>query len=241
MVDCIVLAHQELSMEELGMFVAILWECWNARNRFIFESIEDDVTQVSSRARRFVASYREMKDTMGVSGQSHPAAWKPPPAGLLKLNFDSGQLGEQGWGNGFVVRGSDGAVVLAGVQQKQGTITLAGGEAQACLFALQSAQQYGISSLCVEGDCLPLIQKLQNKTVEDNFVGFIISNILALVVQFEFVAFSFVQREGNAVAHDLAHWLSVVWGSRFWCENVPDEIVTHASGDMFTYIDSHLI
>jgi len=68
MVDCIVLAHQELSMEELGMFVAILWECWNARNRFIFESIEDDVTQLSSRARRFVASYREMKDTMGVSG-----------------------------------------------------------------------------------------------------------------------------------------------------------------------------
>ena len=95
------------------------------------------------------------------------------------------------------------------------------GEALACLFALQSVQRYGISSICVEGDCQPLIQKLQNKTVEDNFAGFIIADILTLVTQFEFVAFSFVKREGNTVAHKLAHWPPVVWGSRLWANNVP--------------------
>ena len=93
----------------------------------------------------------------------------------------------------------------------------------------------------MEGDRLPLIQKLQNKTVDDNFVGLIISDILSLVEQFEFTAFSFVKREGNVVAHDLAHWLPVRWGSRIWTDNVLDAIVTRASEDMFVYIDSNLI
>jgi len=79
------------------------------------------------------------------------------------------------------------------------------GEAQACLFTLRTAHQYGFSHLCVEGDCLPLIQKLQNKTVDDNCVGLIVSDILSIIDQFEFIVFSFVKREGNAVAHVLAH------------------------------------
>ena len=113
-----------------------------------------------------------------------------------------------------MVRGDDGTIILVGVQQRPGTIASEIGEAQACLFALQSAQQYGFLKLCVEGDCLPLIQKLQNKTVEDNFVGLIISDILNLVKQFEFTAFSFVKREGNKVAHDLAHWLPLSYEDR---------------------------
>ena len=93
----------------------------------------------------------------------------------------------------------------------------------------------------MEGNCLPLIQKLQSKTVEDNFVGFVISDILNLVDQFEFVAFAFVKREGNGVAHELAHWLPVVWESRIWADNIPDAIVARASENMFAYIDSNLI
>jgi len=69
----------------------------------------------------------------------------------------------------------------------------------------------------------------------------IIFDILSLVEQFEFITFSFVKREGNAVAHDLAHWLPVRWGSRIWADNVPEEIVARTSESMFAYIDSNLI
>ena len=199
------------------------------------------MAQLSKKTERFVLSYRQMQEQTGVTENAHPTVWKPPPMGMVKLNFDSGRIGEQGWGSGFVVRGHDGMIILAGVQHKQGKGTALIGEAQACLFALQSAQQYGISNLCVEGDCLPLIQKLQSKTAENNFVGFVISDILNLVDQFEFVAFSFVRREGNGVAHELAHWLPVVWESRIWADNVSDAIVARASKDIFAYIDSNLI
>ena len=64
---------------------------------------------------------------------------------------------------------------------------------------------------------------------------------MKLVEQFEFVAFSFVKREGKRVAHDLVHWLPLSLEARVWVDNVPEEIVSRASGDMFEYIDSNLI
>ena len=123
------MASQVLSTDELGMFVAILWECWNARNRFIFGSIEKNVAQLSKRAVHFVMSYRQMKEQTCTNGHAQPTAWKPPTMGILKLNFDSGKIGEHGWGGGFVVRGYDGTIVLAGVQQRQGTTASVIGEA----------------------------------------------------------------------------------------------------------------
>ena len=105
MSDCILVARKELSLDELGMFVAILWECWNVRNQFIFGSPDMDVALRSSRAIRFVTSYRQMREPLCSSGCAAPTGWKPPSTGMLKLNFDSGQIGEQGWGSGFVVRG----------------------------------------------------------------------------------------------------------------------------------------
>ena len=57
----------------------------------------------------------KFKVKLCVGERAPPAVWKAPPTGMVKLNFDSGQIGEQGWGSGFVVRGFDGAVVLAGV------------------------------------------------------------------------------------------------------------------------------
>jgi len=130
------MVSRELSMDDLGLFVAILWECWNARNRFIFGSIEENVAQLSKRTVQFVMSYRQMKEQTCTTGHAHPTTWKPPTAGVLKLNFDSRQVGEHGWGGGFAVRGYDEAIVLVGVQQRPGTMAPKIGKAQACLFAL---------------------------------------------------------------------------------------------------------
>jgi len=90
--------------------------------------MEENVAQLSKRTVQFVMSYRQMQEQTCKDGHVHPKVWKPPTMGILKLNFDSGKIGEHGWGGWVCGRGYDRAIVLAVIR-----------EAKACLFALQTA------------------------------------------------------------------------------------------------------
>ena len=57
--DCLECAPNRLSPEELGEFIAILWECWNARNRFIFGKPDNRLDVLGDRAMAFVRSFWE--------------------------------------------------------------------------------------------------------------------------------------------------------------------------------------
>jgi len=86
------------------------------------------------------------------------------------------------------------------------------------------AKEYGYHSLVVEGDCLALIQKLQHQVIDDNVLGFIVSDILHIAKTFSFI--SFIKREGNKLAHDLAHWLPLSSEDRLWVNDVPNHILS---------------
>ena len=38
--DCLQAAFQRLCHDQFGDFLAVLWKCWNARNRFIFNGVD---------------------------------------------------------------------------------------------------------------------------------------------------------------------------------------------------------
>jgi len=84
--------------EELGHFVAIVWECWNARNRFIFEMPDYNLSVLGVRAMKMVQSYTKAQEVHVVPAVSHQTQWKPPIFAVVKLNFDCGKVGEDGWG-----------------------------------------------------------------------------------------------------------------------------------------------
>ena len=92
----------------------------------------------------------------------------PPEAGILKLNFDAGLVGEKGYGWGFVLRNYLGDVEIMGVKQGDGFSDPETEEAQACLFALRIAVAYGYRRLEVEGDCLGLFGKLTSKAIPNS-------------------------------------------------------------------------
>jgi len=100
-------------------------------------------------------------------------------------------------------------VVLVGVKQHVGFSTPEIEEARACQFALCTTMAYLYGHLVVEGDCLALISKLHKKFVPNNSLGFFISDILSLSVSFNFIAWSFVKRVCNSVAHALTSSLSL--------------------------------
>jgi len=43
--------------EQLGAFVAVIWECWNARKRFIFQKPDHNLGILGARVENFVKSY----------------------------------------------------------------------------------------------------------------------------------------------------------------------------------------
>ena len=55
------LAASCLDRDELGIFVAIIWECWNARNRFIFQKPDHNLAVLGQRATSFTKQYFKLK------------------------------------------------------------------------------------------------------------------------------------------------------------------------------------
>ncbi|KAJ8439711.1 hypothetical protein Cgig2_009535 [Carnegiea gigantea] len=106
-----------LDTAQLGDFLAIMWECWNARNRFIFSAKDGWRGGLASRAVGFVKSFREMKEQeVKDPYEQNTQFWKPP---------DSGE------------------VVLAGVEQQMEFHGAELEEARACLFALKAVIAHG--------------------------------------------------------------------------------------------------
>ena len=122
--DALLQASKVLSLDRLGEYVAVLWECWNLRNRFIFEKKVDNGDALASRAVAFVLNFRRMRDEESPVPQSTDAScWRPPSLGIFKLNFDAGKVGQNVREWGFVVRDHMGEAVLACVTQAEGFIS----------------------------------------------------------------------------------------------------------------------
>ncbi|KAJ8436631.1 hypothetical protein Cgig2_029877 [Carnegiea gigantea] len=53
--DCIANASHTLDDDAFGDFLAVMWECWNARNRFIFSTPDRNLATLGKRALDFLA------------------------------------------------------------------------------------------------------------------------------------------------------------------------------------------
>jgi len=169
------------------------------------------------------------------------ASWMPPDTGIHKQNFDAGLAGENRHGWGFFIRNNQGDVELMGVKQGMGFLTPEIEEARACLFALRTALDHRYRHLIVEGDCQALIGKLKSKSTPNNSLGYFILDILLLSVSFDFIAWSFIKRGCNTVAHAIAHFQPIVSHERIWREGGPESIYNLATKYMCTFIDHTLI
>jgi len=75
---------------------------------------------------------------------------------------------------------------------------------------------HGYRHLVVEGDCQGLIGKLKSKSIPDNSLGYFVSDILSSTVNLDFIAWSFVERGCNKVAHAIAHLQPIDYRDRIW-------------------------
>jgi len=74
--DCITNASHTLDDDAFGDLLAVMWECWNARNRFIFSSPDRNLATLGKCALDFVRSYHLHQET------TPPPTWLTPLPGL---------------------------------------------------------------------------------------------------------------------------------------------------------------
>ena len=77
-------------------------------------------------------------------------------------------------------------------------------EALAIRQALHMAKERGWRKVLVQSDCKGIVDKINARMADDPKTGVVIFDILKLRQDFTECSFSFIQREGNFVAHHLA-------------------------------------
>ncbi|KAJ8437744.1 hypothetical protein Cgig2_009459 [Carnegiea gigantea] len=88
--DSLMFVHDTRGPDEAGDYIAVLWEVWNSRNWFIFNSPDLAPKQLARRAITLVHDFREARLAPCPPSDTQVGKCVPPPSSIWKLNFDAG-------------------------------------------------------------------------------------------------------------------------------------------------------
>ncbi|KAG8374239.1 hypothetical protein BUALT_Bualt11G0110600 [Buddleja alternifolia] len=207
--------HHSLSMEDFSKALTILWWLWHNQIPKSPSPPSSSATIVKfllsskplRRAYSFLAAFSAAENSNTVSGFPllNSITWKPPPGVTIKINFD-GAIDKKRNKSGLGVVGRDAtgnclAWLCVRLDYASDPEHI---EALAAIEALRLARHENCRVIIIEGDCLPLILKINAQNRDLSFIGHIVDDIISLSSFFISCSFSFTKRLGNAVAHHLA-------------------------------------
>lgn len=152
--------------------------------------------------------------------KNRSSQWQPPPEGWLKCNFDSGFLQGRSFTNtGWLIRDSNGKVLLTGCAKLCPTTSPLQAEAMGFLHVLQIVWAHGMRQVWFEGDNKQLISIINN--CEDHSqIGTLLYDIRHWMSKLPLSSLDHVNREKNSAADRMAkEALSI--GSSYQVYSVP--------------------
>uniref|UniRef100_A0A803P6S3 RNase H type-1 domain-containing protein n=1 Tax=Cannabis sativa TaxID=3483 RepID=A0A803P6S3_CANSA len=154
----------------------------------------------------------------GRSGQR----WTPPGANQVKINVDAGvKQGGHCSGLGCVARDRAGVVRYAAATVVQQALPPLQLELMAICRGLQLGIQQRYEQFSIESDCLQAVNLIQKKEDGCRDIDGLLHQIRSLMCHVNFVGISFVFREANRVAHELANYALVHKASAIWIGVIP--------------------
>ncbi|XP_040948463.1 uncharacterized protein [Gossypium hirsutum] len=156
---------------------------------------------------------------------SRPLSWKPPEGEIIKFNFDASFQQQLRLSHSSIIaRNKEGLVMVSCTYSWENVVDSTMAEARACLKAVSFAEELVFQDVCVEGDALTIIRKLQSGEEDRSSFSTIISAIKGRNTRFRTLEFRFVPREVNEATHVMA-----VEGRKHdqamnWIEEVPREV-----------------
>uniref|UniRef100_A0ACD5X3E3 Uncharacterized protein n=1 Tax=Avena sativa TaxID=4498 RepID=A0ACD5X3E3_AVESA len=135
------------------MCIALVWNWWTTRNKVNAESKTVQPEQVTIQIRKSSNEYLEFFTKQIPEKVVVLQQWKAPPLDIQKINIDGSFTTESrsgGWG--FIIRDSDGDTVCSGAGRVLHAQDALQTEAEACIQAMNVAQQCGMTNVIIETD-----------------------------------------------------------------------------------------
>ena len=227
--ELIHLAFKDPSCIEI--FAVTISLIWMRRNRAAFGVDGPSLEKIPDQARSLVHEFNHLRPVHPkIPRIARSIRWKPPPPGMVKVNFDGTLFStKSSVGLGIVVRDQAG-LVLAALSQKIPLPTLV--ETVKVIVARRAlvfAKELRFERVMVEGDSEVIVKAIREKSLLSSVLGHILEDIHVLSSSFSSISFHHIKRIGNCVAHRLAR-RSFCNPLLVWMEEVPPDIV-----DVYNY------
>ncbi|XP_012477839.2 uncharacterized protein LOC105793478 [Gossypium raimondii] len=225
-----------MNMNEKKLSAISLWALWYKRNKLVNEGLKFKLHDLVG----FIQSYHQdlsfvkTKDLTG--GMRRNELWRPPMAGVIKLNFDASFASIYNSSiSAVLIRDSEGLIMGACTYPMVDIADAFVAEARACERAIYFALDMGFRKVILEGDSLTVIKKLVSNSTDRSVLCFISQHIQSLAGAFEKITYNFIPSEANRAVHELAMIGRKQKAPCFWVEEAPAKVVEVAELDRYEW------
>lgn len=140
------------------------WAIWHNRNKIYHDGVREPVNEVVGFIKAYYAETNVARERLKNSCAVGHFVWEPPVNDTIKINFDSSfnQLTKCSI-SGIIARNKEGLIMAACTYPWENIADPVMAEARACLQAVILAEDMGFQEVCIEGDVLTIIRKLNSR------------------------------------------------------------------------------
>ncbi|KAK6162002.1 hypothetical protein DH2020_001843 [Rehmannia glutinosa] len=196
-----------------------------ARNQACMNGECFDVERTINNAQNLFLEFQNAnKEPQCTSKTQDNPRWMRSESGKVKPNMDMAKFRDWAVRYGFVVRDSEGDVLLAGMKRTyiDGSNTYL--EGLALFFVIQQSMLLGFSHFYVESDSKCLIDGIQAKAIPEIGCDVVIEYVCTIAKAANVSSFSKIHRSANRLAHENAHFELNPNSERFWIEEIPSHL-----------------
>ncbi|KAA3469009.1 reverse transcriptase [Gossypium australe] len=183
----------------------VYWALWYNRNKVRHEGVRGHVRDILA----FIKAYHTEVSSLRVFTIQTTSIHKE----VTKRSI-----------SGIIARNKDGLVMAACTCPWDNIPDPTTAEARACLQAIDMAEGMGFHEICVEGDSLTVINKINSEMEDRSIISSLIKEIRGRLPKFRVFSFRHIPREANRVAHEMASEGKNYAEPRYWIEEAPASV-----------------
>ncbi|CAL1377257.1 unnamed protein product [Linum trigynum] len=221
--------------ETIGGICCLLWFLWVERNNQVFNGPKLEEEEIARKAEAMFREYKSEQEKLQVKREGlnrRRVQWEPPSVGVLKVNTDAGWFGNEGTSLAMVVRDWTGEFVFAAARRETENWSPPIAEGRAILFAMEQMNEREFGPYEIESDCLVIINRLEKQSEDLSELGTICQMIWNSDGMRDCRAWRHTNREGNTVAHKIAHYSMHAFDCNSWLGSPPSFVLNELYSDL---------